>query len=983
MKTFTHVIPSALLTASLLLSPSASMADDTEIYFARANADSSENKPVANVMIMLDTSGSMRYCESGSNSNWCNRVNDRRINILEDAMKGILDNMPESVNLGLGRFNSGADGGQILMPIVPVNDVTRPTFDSALANINPQGGNKSPSNSVSPNGGTPTARAYAEIARYMLGLEPVQSYTSPPRVTVCNQEGSEECAGFPRIVETAETKTWTVRECNRLGFNCSNVSKSSTNYVSPVNEKNQCESNHVILFTDGEPSNNESLSLDGKVSCNSNTGNYLCQTRIAGHLNSESNSKGVTVSTHNIGLYMGDSTFNNMKLVSDAGGGATYDSDNAETLLAAFMGTLDLIDDETKSITSPGVAVNAMNRFQHLDELYYSVFRPVESSYWEGNLKRYQLDDGEIKGVNGNAIDAATGSFREGAKSFWSGVTDGANVTEGGARNEVSSRNLFYNADPTKKGLTRLNLSSPTTPSNEFFGLAASATPVQRAELLNRLGTMWGDPLHSVPVMVNYGKNENNNYVFVSNNGGMLHAIKTSDGSEAFAFMPNEFIKKANKYTVERPALGIDNSRQIYGLDGSWIPWRKPGETAEDAPKAVYLYGGMRRGGRSYYALNVTTPASPKILWRISNETAGFERLGQTWSTPTLTSIPSGSGTGTIPVLVFGGGYSPADHDYKTTRSGGDAMGNAVYIVNAEDGSLIWSASSAAKSGKNKQVGAMKWAVPGGISVVDMDFDGVAEHLYYADLGGQVFRVDIDGSGGSSYAVERLAELSGGSGVTNRRFFEAPSVGYVKDGAKNVLYVSLGSGYRSHPLDEVTQDGFFVIKDEGALGAAGNTGLATTTSMSNVTSGGPLHTGTRGWFYYFDRSGEKSMSSPVIYDGKILFTTYAPTADQEQENVCAVRYGESFLHTVELLSGRPAALVGEAPSTRSQRLAQSTPPPTPVILVDEDGDFTTLVGTEIVGEPAPGDPSLRKRRWMQLPKSEANVIRKENLDEGE
>ena len=38
MKTLTHVIPSALLTGYLLLSPSILMADDTEIYFAKADS---------------------------------------------------------------------------------------------------------------------------------------------------------------------------------------------------------------------------------------------------------------------------------------------------------------------------------------------------------------------------------------------------------------------------------------------------------------------------------------------------------------------------------------------------------------------------------------------------------------------------------------------------------------------------------------------------------------------------------------------------------------------------------------------------------------------------------------------------------------------------------------------------------------------------------------------------------------------------------
>ncbi|MGM8933555.1 PilC/PilY family type IV pilus protein [Pseudomonas neustonica] len=974
MKTLTHVIPSALLTGYLLLSPSILMADDTEIYFAKADSQNDDNKPAANVLFLIDTSGSMCDPRSGGGGRDCSNATTPMV-ALRSAFSTMIDGLSDEVRIGLAKFNGGLDsnayGGYVFHSVSELDEQGKSEIKNTV-------------NQLQGTSNTPTMEAYSEAARYMLGMAPTDYAKSGEAVQTVPDYAVNMNYVCTKFRGNGSCRDWEWR--------------SDAIYESPIDMSNQCESNHIIVMTDGAPTRDADYSSVNNIvggSCSSTSGfdgsndekkSFSCQRDLATFMQSESPNGKKPIKTWQIAFGVGENSneVKNMRRVAAAGG--TEDvryADDADELAAAFTDILDLIDDESRSMTAPGVAVNTMNRFQHLDQLYYSVFKPVESSYWEGNLKRYRLNDGEIKGVGGNAIDSSTGFFREDAQSFWSEAADGADVTKGGARNEVGNRRLFY-TDSENGGLKRLSWDNASSPSNEFLGLESDATEVERNELLSRLAMMWGDPLHSVPVMVNYGENENNNYVFVSNNGGMLHAVSTLDGSEAFAFMPYEFISKANEYTVDRPPLANDNSRQVYGLDGSWIPWRKPGETAEDAPEAVYLYGGMRRGGRSYYALDVTNPTTPKKLWRISSDSAGFERLGQTWSTPTLTSIPNGSGTGTTPVLVFGGGYSPADHDYKTTRSAGDAMGNAVYIVNAEDGSLIWSASSTAGGTKSKQVGSMRWAVPGGISVVDMDFDGVADHLYFADLGGQVFRIDIDGSGGSTYAVERLADLSTGTGAANRRFFEAPSVGYVKDGAKNVLYVSLGSGYRSHPLDEVTQDGFFVIKDEGALGASGNSGVANINTMTDVTNGGFPKTDERGWFYYFNRSGEKSMSSPIIYDGKILFTTYAPTADQEQENVCAVRYGESFLHTVELISGRPAALTGEAPPTRSQRLTQSTPPPTPVILVDENGDYTTLVGTEVVGDAEPGDQRLRKRRWMQLPKDEANVIRQqETPNDGE
>lgn len=1037
------VLRTRLLACCLgLVIPVFANADDTEIYFARANAANEQNTPKANVLIMLDTSGSMRNCRAGSGSNWCTDIQNRRITLLHEAMKQIIADAPNTVEIGFGRLR-GSSGGQILLPVMPVNDLTRPYFLNALNSINGGQNSAYPSSNAQPSGSTPTALAFDDMADYMLGRRNRTgvSYSNSGKVCVSNAPDEEVCRDVVQTdivqVDSCDTSdpacnasyVWnTVPSCNLNESTCrltsyrrvdwcdtdlpncyrerywwswryyeADYQQRSTiyeltvqttvqvcetveggcdeeravvngnNFVSPVNTANQCESNHIILFTDGSPSGDDPEDV-GLVSCNRNS--YQCQVRIASYLNSNSNSLNTPIKTHNIGLYMGDSTLANMQTVSAAGGGETYDSDSAETLLEAFQETLDLIDEDARSISAPGVAVNAMNRFQHLDQLYYSVFQPFESSYWNGNLKRYQVVDGEIHGQNGYAVDPATGYFRTGSQSMWSSMIDGPDVTKGGAREQVGTRNLFYTT--TAGGaLQKLNWASSSVPSNAQLGLGGSATSAQRTALLNELESMWGDPLHSVPVMVNYGEDAENNYVFVSTNGGMLHAIKTEDGSEAFAFMPNEILQKANLYTTSRPALRVDNTRQTYGLDGSWVAWRKGGNNSLSAPEAVYLYGGMRRGGRNYYALNVTDPTAPSMLWQVNNGSTGMSGLGQTWSTPTLTSVPDGSGSN-VPILVVGGGYSPTDHDGSASLSAADQMGNMVYFLNAETGEVLWSAGGRNEATEN--VANMKWAVPSSIAVVDIDFDGVADHMYFGDLAGQVFRITIKDNG--EHVVDRIANL-GGSGSARRRFYEAPAVGLVKASTGNELYVVIGSGYRAHPLDETVTDGVFVIRDRTALRGSGSQTLATTVNMTNVTSGGqPLST-SRGWYYTFGETGEKALASPVIFNGRILFTTYAPTVDQEYDNPCAVRYGRAYLHTVNLVTALPAALSDDlpAPASRSQALEQSTPAPTPTLLVDDEGRVITIVGTEVVGEGSLGDPRLRKRRWMQLPPDEANVIR--------
>jgi type IV pilus assembly protein PilY1 len=123
-----------LLVLMVFMAPVAIHADDTEIYYSQAAAGGSENKPSANVMVLLDTSGSMRFCKnSEANVAWCSDVEERRINMLEDAMHVLIDSVPGDVKMGLGRFNAGYNcnsgrntcGAHVLLPVTDIDEKTK------------------------------------------------------------------------------------------------------------------------------------------------------------------------------------------------------------------------------------------------------------------------------------------------------------------------------------------------------------------------------------------------------------------------------------------------------------------------------------------------------------------------------------------------------------------------------------------------------------------------------------------------------------------------------------------------------------------------------------------------------------------------------------------------------------------------------------------------------------------------------------------
>src|SRR5699024_4902390 len=145
------------------------------------------------------------------------------------------------------------------------------------------------------------------------------------------------------------------------------------------------------------------------------------------------------------------------------------------------------------------------------------------------------------------------------------------------------------------------------------------------------------------------------------------------------------------------------------------------------------------------------------------------------------------------------------------------ARGNAVYIADAKTGELIVSISGETGSSKNINVSSMKHSIVSEITTLDRDNDGLIDHLYFGDLGGQLYRVDLQNGSGVSTFVRRVSRVLNASGDTDSdtlsktlaskglqyRFYAQPSVSFFnsEDGSgKRIAVVNIASGDRSSPL---------------------------------------------------------------------------------------------------------------------------------------------------------------------------------------
>ncbi|MBD3644609.1 MAG: hypothetical protein HUJ17_10635 [Alcanivorax sp.] len=853
-------------------------------------------------------------------------------------------------------------------------------------------------NNISPNGGTPLMEAYTEMAKYMMGQKAVFARGEPDAV----------------------------------GFDQNGV------YNTPLDSNaGQCSSNHIILMTDGEPTSDRAYGQvasttgqpgDCKGGASGAAASFACMKQLASWLyDGTENTQKSAVHTHTVGFHLDDTTASQLAEVADAGQGSALTAASATELESALRQIINSISDVNSTVAAPGVAVNQLNRMQHLDQLYYAIFGPEMDSRWEGNLKRYRLalgdDAPELVDQNGNAaVDPNTGFFMENSRSFWSKDVDGPEVTLGGARSLLGDekRRLFVadasndddigSASGTSASSTSIPLiQMPDDLEKTEYGLDASASDEQRNLLFGKLMTSWGDPLHSEPRLVNYGyqgdiesarqdPDKQDNVLFVSTNDGMLHALDAKSGKEYFTFMPAEQAAMAAK-RYSQPPLDADNDRTTYGLDSPWTVWRQPDPDNMTKVDKVYLYGGMRRGGRNYYALDVSDKERPRWLWRIRGGNGAFVEMGQTWSPPTLGQVMLDDKA--VPVLIFGGGYSPFDHDAEGQFSGsGDLMGNAIYVVNANTGGLIWKVTAGGSSGglARDSHSDMKWSIPGAVSAVDINFDGFTDYLYAADLGGQVFRVDLNNQNdGASKLVKRvvtLAQLGDGAGGDEgrRRFYEAPAITLGERNDTWLLRVALGSGYRAHPLDTQADEHFFVLEDSSALTDQAPAEVITDGDLLDVTSNAsPSEDQLKdkpGWMIELKGDGEKVLSSPAIVQGTIYFTTYLPDTGSLQQT-CTVK-SKSRLYAVSAANGSPQGLDGNNSGTVNDRYTESTTeglPSTPQVLIlppgsggdgggggggsgssscGAGGSLVVLSGTSVHdGGELQGCP-LQKTRWYEL-----------------
>lgn len=674
-----------------------------------------------------------------------------------------------------------------------------------------------------------------------------------------------------------------------------------------------------------------------------------------------------------------------------------------------FVQDLD-VNFSSTSLGTISIPLDPLDQTKAMNTGFFPMIQPsVENNKrtWLGNLKKYYIFNGTLTDspTGGNKVYNTVNNqqiINSLAKDIW--FNQDANnslIDVGGALNKIpvpanftvannpinnieSVRKVFVVSDKSLKQVTKSNLATDIA-DNDQIGTLDQFPVKQRIALLNYLGysknlpsnlptiltrneinslpipqspyRYLGGVVHSTPLVVTKeatidatnkvtGREE---YVVYGSMDGGLHVVNAASGKEASVFVPDETLSNQPETLVNSDASGA----LAYGVDAPWaadntFKVEASGSATKYIARTMNIYGGLRMGGNALYGLDISTPASPSLKFKNTPETEGFSRLGQIWSKPVITNIRV---KGEVKkVLIFGGGYDETvfeDGANKVKNVTNVTKGNALYIADASNGTLLWSVSSSNTGTPNNQQKQddVKFSVVGQPTVRDYNADGLTDVIYFADLGGQIFRIDLNNAAqATNTAVDNLAVRTQTLAklATNSftpRFYERLSTAVFKEGQNRFVLVSGSSGNRSYPLEkESDMNNVYGIIDYDAtaknLEKASFSPLATVIVPNDLVATGRLgkdqtsantpaditnlkNRTKRGWAFALKTSNTntnngyvKAMEETQLINSDLYVSLYDPTAvlGGGNVNVCGGGIqGVSTIHRVCMPYGNCAA----------------------------------------------------------------------------
>ncbi len=598
------------------------------------------------------------------------------------------------------------------------------------------------------------------------------------------------------------------------------------------------------------------------------------------------------------------------------GRGAYYKGENSDDLISGISKSINNLVSVTAS--SAAAATSSPNITSSNNYLFYTTYR---TNFWDGDISAKTID-----AANGNLSSLPVWSTREQLNQMVASASDSRTIKvfSKDSRGNPALVNFDYTALSTTEksyfdgwcNLTSPNFSHCSLLNFSILNSGSNVIKYLRGQsaydaYFREREYVLGDIVNSSPVFVgeslyNWTDTDYAAYKTASAsktkilvagaNDGMLHAFYVDGanaGKEAWAVIPGQVLPNMYK-------LADKNYSHEYYVDGniSVMDVYQPGSGRNGTWKTI-MVAGLGKGGKGYFALDITDPVNPVPLWEIcTNSTycsVTDSDLGYSYGNPIITKRPSDSKW----VVYVSSGYDNASGK------------GIVYELDAFTGAVLRKLEAVIPSvAASNQVGIGK------INAFYDDFyaDNKALALYAGDLNGNIWKWDLTGS---TTTATLLGQATNGLSGTNEKVQPITTkIEITKIGNHRVLMFGTGKYLNEDDQDSSAypKNSFYAIKDDlgnNALGkkirASGGFNMQEITitasssgvdATSNQLDQSMNWDSKDGWFFDFNsQDGELMNIDPILALGTLNVISNVPA-----DSVCTAG-GNAWYYQIDYKNG--------------------------------------------------------------------------------